>query len=83
LLLAHGLVRRVRAIDVVVHPIGGGTTSVWRWALNCRRLGRRRRRLLVCSGLESLGRSCTRWRCEQTGGGGSRGRYGGGAARCR
>jgi hypothetical protein len=60
LLLSHGLVSRVRTIEVAVHPLGGDNFKIRLDATTGRRWGRRRRRSLVCRGLKRLGRSCTR-----------------------
>jgi hypothetical protein len=65
LLHSHVLVVRARTTGVAVHPLGGDNWKIRRGAARPSGGGGRRRRELVCRGLKRLGRSCTRWRCEQ------------------
>jgi hypothetical protein len=82
LLLAHGLVRRVRAIDVLVHPIGGDNFNVTLGAA-LPAMGEAKAEIARVQGAGG-GVSA---RVAQGGGAsrrgsGSRGRCGGGAVRC-
>jgi hypothetical protein len=64
LLLAHGLVRRVRTILIEVRPLGGDSLMVTLDA-STPTVGKRRRRLLVRREQLQVARSYTEWRSDR------------------
>ena len=69
LLFSHGLVGRVRTIEVAVHPLGGDNFKTRLGALKPP-VGEAKAKTACVQGtgeMGTLGRNCTGWRCEQTG----------------